>query len=240
VTAGVAQTAGAGLRALVAVARALRRSPRPLHPRGVVRHGTLVLDGPDAPGARELGAPLVTPALARVSRSVGLPAPLPDVFGVAVRWPAARPDDGPPQDLLLSSTGLGRVSRFLLAPRRHPLGGGFGTLMPFLDAGGRPVLLAAVPAPGAGPSADDGIDLILLTARPGGPWQRCGRLVCRAGPDDADDPALRFDPMLHAPGTLRVPRWAAQLRVPSYREARAGEAPEGRTAHGAPAGSVLR
>jgi hypothetical protein len=225
---GVAQTAGAGLRALVAVARALRRSPRPLHPRGVVRRGTLVLDGPHAPGARELGAPLVTPVLARVSRSVGLPAPLPDVFGVAVRWTAPGSVDARPQDLLLSSTGLGRVSRFLLAPRRHPLGGGFGTLMPFLDDGGRSVLLAAVPAPGADRSADEGLDLVLLSARPGGPWQRCGRLVCPAGPDDADDDALRFDPVLHVPGTLRVPRWAAQLRVPSYWEARAGEAPDDR------------
>jgi hypothetical protein len=226
----VAQTAGAGLRALVAVVRTLRTAPRPLHPLGVVRHGTLVLDAPDgpdagaAPGARELGAPLVAPVAARVSRSVGLPAPLPDVIGVAVRWTV----DGHPQDLLLSSTGLGRATRFLLAPRRRPLGGAFGTLMPFLDSGGRPVLLAAVPAPGADPSARDGLDLILLSARPGGGWQRCGRLVCPARPDDTDDPALRFDPVLHVPGTLRVPRWAARLRVPSYREARGGDEPDRR------------
>ncbi|WP_454049895.1 hypothetical protein [Cellulomonas sp. Marseille-Q8402] len=210
----MASAAGAVLRALVALVRTLRPSPRPLHPRGVVRRGTLVLDDSGAPGARELGAPYVATALARVSRAAGLPRPLPDVFGVAVRWQR----DGRPQDLLLSGTGLGRLSRFLLVPRRHPLAGPHGTLMPFLDDEGRAVLVAAVPMPD---TPDDGsIDLILLSARPGGEWQRCGRLLCPARPGDADDPDLRFDPVLHAPGDLRVPAWAARLRRPSYRTAR--------------------
>ena len=44
-----------------------------------------------------------------MSRAAGLPDPLPDVFGVAVRWEA----DGRTQDLLLSGTGLGRLTRAL-------------------------------------------------------------------------------------------------------------------------------
>lgn len=214
--ASASDAVGAVLRVLTAGAGRLRTGPRPLHPRGVVRRGTLVLDDSDAPGARDLGAPYVTPVLVRVSRSVGLPAPLPDVLGVALRWQR----DGRPQDLLLSSTGLGRVSRFLLVPRRHPLSGPHGTLMPFLDRDGHAVLVAAVPMPET--PADGSVDLILLSARPGGPWERCGRLVCPARPDDADDPGLRFDPVLHVPGDLRVPAWAARLRRPSYRRARAG------------------
>jgi hypothetical protein len=211
-----ADVVGAVLRVATATARRLRTAPRPLHPRGVVRRGTIVLDDSDAPGARELGAPYVATAVARVSRAAGLPRPLPDVFGVAVRWQR----DGRPQDLLLSTTGLGRMSRFLLTPRRHPLSGPHGTLMPFLDADGHAVLVAAVPMPD---TPDDGsIDLILLSARPGGAWQRCGRLVCPARPDDADDPDLRFDPVAHVPGDLRVPTWAARVRRPSYRAARAG------------------
>lgn len=210
-----ADAVGAVLRAATAAVRRLRPAPRPLHPRGVVRRGTLVLDDSDAPGARELGAPYVATAVARVSRAAGLPRPLPDVFGIAVRWQR----DGRPQDLLLSTTGLGRLSRFLLVPRRHPLAGPHGTLMPFLDADGRAVLVAAVPMPD---TPDDGsIDLILLSARPGGPWQRCGRLVCPARPGDADDADLRFDPVAHVPGDLRVPAWAARVRRPSYRAARA-------------------
>lgn len=215
-TAPLADAVGAALRALVAGARRLRTGPRPLHPRGVVRRGTIVLDDSDAPGARELGAPYVATAVARVSRAAGLPSPLPDVFGVAVRWQR----DGRPQDLLLSGTGLGPLSRFLLVPRRRPLSGPHSTLMPFLDGTGRPVLVGAVPMPD---TPDDGsIDLVLVSARPGGAWQRCGRLICPARPDDADDPGLRFDPVQHVPGDLRVPAWAARLRRPAYRTARRG------------------
>lgn len=211
----VADAAGAGLRALVGAVDRLRPSPRPLHPRGVVRRGTLLVDDAGAPGARELGAPLVVPAVARVSRAAGLPAPFPDVFGVAVRWEAG----GRAHDLLLSGTGLGRLTRFVLVPRRRPLAGPHGTLMPFLDADGRPLLVAAVPSPGA--PRDGGVDLVLLSARPGGRWHRLGRLVCPARPEDRDDPDLRFDPVLRAPGDLAVPTWAARLRLPSYRRARA-------------------
>ncbi|GIG36515.1 hypothetical protein [Cellulomonas pakistanensis] len=211
----MADAAGAVLRALIGLVDHLRRAPRPLHPRGVVRHGTLLVDDAGAPGARELGAPLVVPAVARVSRSAGLPAPLPDLFGVAVRWQVG----GLTHDLLLSGTGLGRLSRFVLVPRRRPLDGPHGTLMPFLDAEGRPLLVAAVPAPDA--PRDGGVDLVLLSARPGGRWHRLGRLVCPARPGDRDDPGLRFDPVLHVPGDLRVPGWAARLRLPSYRRARA-------------------
>jgi hypothetical protein len=215
-TASAADVVGAVLRVLTLGVRRLRTGTRPLHPRGVVRRGTLVLDDSGAPGARELGAPYVTTAVVRVSRSVGLPRLLPDVLGVAVRWHR----DGRPHDLLLSTTGLGRLTRFLLVPRRHPLSGPHSTLMPFLDDAGRPVLVGAVPMPD---TPDDGsIDLILISARPGGGWQRCGRLICPARPDDADDPGLRFDPVQHVPGDLRVPAWAARLRRPSYRTARAG------------------
>ncbi len=212
----LADAAGAVLAALVGAVDRVRPSPRPLHPRGVVRHGTLLVDDAGAPGARELGAPLVVPAVARVSRAAGLPAPLPDVFGVAVRWELG----GRTHDLLLSGTGLGRLTRFVLVPRRRPLAGPHGTLMPFLDAGGRALLVAAVPTPGA--PRDGGVDLLLLSARPGGRWHRLGRLVCPARPDDRDDPGLRFDPVRHVPGDLRVPGWAARLRLPSYRRARAG------------------
>jgi len=213
-TAPVADAAGAVLRALVGAVDRVRPSPRPLHPRGVVRHGTLLVDDTDAPGAHELGGPLVVPVVARVSRAAGLPAPLPDVFGVAVRWEAG----GRTHDLLLSGTGLGRLTRFVLVPRRRPLAGPHGTLMPFVGADGRSLVVAAVPAPGA--PRDGGVDLLLLSARPGGRWHRLGRLVCPARPGDDDDPDLRFDPVLHVPGDLTVPDWAARLRLPSYRRAR--------------------
>jgi hypothetical protein len=164
----------------------------------------------------------------RVSRAAGLPAPLPDVFGLGVHWTAG----DRPQDLLLSATGLGRVTRFLLAPRIRPLAGGFGTLMPFRDLDGRAVLLAAAPT-GARPRGGDGtgtaslagVDLVLLSARPGGRWHRLG--VLRCGQAIAGD-APRLDPVQHVPGALGTYPWAAALRAPAYRAARAGRHDAGR------------
>lgn len=188
---------------------AVLRRGRPLHPRGTVLRGTLRLgDDPDAPGAELRYA---GPAVVRVSRSVGLPPGLPDVHGLAVRWEV----DGRPQDLLLSGTGTGRLSRFLLAPRLRPWDGFLGSLMPFRTSDG-PVLLGAAPVPGARGDTDQDdlrVDLVLLSARAGGPWQRCGRLVAEDVDPDAD---LRFDPVLHVPAPYRTYGWAAALRLPSY------------------------
>jgi hypothetical protein len=215
-----ARATGFVLGAVVAVVRRWR--PRPLHPTGTVLSGTLRLDVGDAPGAAALGAPTTHPVTVRVSRAAGLPAPLPDVFGLAVHWTV----DDRPQDILLSATGLGRLTRFLLAPRLRPLGGGFGTLMPFRDLDGRPVLLAAAPAGmrprdrhSTGTTALVGTDLVLLSAHPGERWHRLGRLSC--GPAVAGD-APRVDPVRHVPGALGTFPWAAALRAPAYRAARTG------------------
>lgn len=218
----------AGLALGVAAAAARRWRSRPLHPTGVVLGGRLSIDSPDAPGGAALGAPVTHPVLVRVSRAAGLPAPLPDVFGLAVHWTAA----GRPQDLLLAATGLGRVTRFLLAPRIRPLGCGFGTLMPFRDLDDRAVLLAAAPAgprdPGPGPgdrepAALAGVELRLLSAHPGGRWHRLGTLRCG---EIVTADAPRADPVRNVPGALGTYAWAAALRAPAYRAAR-GEPPRG-------------
>jgi hypothetical protein len=111
-----ARIGGNVLAGLVAAVRLVRR-PRPLHPHGVALTGTLTpgagrvasglawLDGLDAPLDVD----------ARFSRGGGLPPALPDVLGLALRIPG---DDGATVDVLLASTGLSPVGRFLLAPRR--------------------------------------------------------------------------------------------------------------------------
>ncbi|MEU4361156.1 hypothetical protein [Promicromonospora sp. NPDC023987] len=215
---GSARAAGAVLGAATAVARRWRR--RPLHPAGSVYTGTLHLDAAAAPGAEALGAPITHSVSVRVSRAAGLPAPLPDVFGLALHWTAG----GRSQDVLLAATGLGPVTRFLLAPRTRPLGGGFGTLMPFRDLDGRPVLLAAAVADrrwrrGATTASLAGAELVLLSGRPGGPWYRLGLLRCGV-PTGVETP--RLDPVQHPPGALSTYPWAAALRAPAYRAARTG------------------
>ncbi|WP_253874382.1 hypothetical protein [Promicromonospora umidemergens] len=215
---GAARAAGAALGAATAVVRRWRR--RPLHPAGSVFTGTLHLEAAAAPGAEALGAPVTHSVAVRVSRAAGLPAPLPDVFGLALHWTAG----GRSQDLLLAATGLGRVTRFLLAPRARPLEGGFGTLMPFQDLDGRPVLLAAAVADGrrrrgATTTSLAGTELVLLSARPGGPWRRLGLLRC-GRPTGVETP--RLDPVQNPPGALSTYPWAAALRAPAYRAARTG------------------
>jgi hypothetical protein len=215
-----ARVAGLALGTVVAALRRWR--PRPLHPTGTVLTGTLHLEADDAPGATALGAPVTHPVVVRVSRAAGLPAPLPDVFGAAVHWTV----DDRPQDILLSATGLGRITRFLLAPRFRPLRGGFGTLMPFRDIDGRPVMLAAAPAGLRQQGRDStettalaGVELMLLSAHPGERWHRLG--VLRCGPAVTED-APRLDPVLYAPGVLGTYPWAAVLRAPAYQAARNG------------------
>jgi hypothetical protein len=55
----------------------------------------------------------------RLSRSLGLPAPRPDILGLALRIPTQPGQFG---DLLLATTGTGHVGRYVLLPtRRHSL-----------------------------------------------------------------------------------------------------------------------
>ncbi|MBI9115991.1 hypothetical protein [Sanguibacter suaedae] len=202
------------------------RGSKPLHPDGIVLPATIQLTATDdVHGARELGSPRRLQAVVRLSRSAGLPDGWPDVHGIAIRWE----HEGQHQDVLLSSSGLGRVSRFLLVPRRAPLSGPYSTLMPFQGEDG-PVLLAAVPerrgksqvARGPQRTQDvTSLDLVLLTARPGGRWHRLGHLVAEALERPHDVP-LRFDPVANCPDGLATYGWLARLRRPAYRAARAG------------------
>ena len=200
-----ARLGGAALAAAVAGLAALRRGrARPLHPQGATVVGRLELAGTEAETPDDDGL-----ALLRVSRGAGLPAALPDVQGVALRWW----HDGRPQDLLLSSTGRGRWSRSVLAPRRT-VRGAYGTVMPFrTDAGPRVVTAEVAGAPGAR------LVVAFDVAEPAGPARPWGRFV-EVAPAPEADPALRFDPVLHCPRPWSTYPWAAALRLPAYRTAR--------------------
>ena len=107
------------------------RHPRPIHPRGLpltgsvhwmprsTRSGIRWIDDPAA-GERQ-------PLEGRLSRSIGLPAPLPDVIGLALRM---QTPEGP-ADIELASTGSGVPLRFTLLLRSRPSPGVYGTLVPY-------------------------------------------------------------------------------------------------------------
>jgi hypothetical protein len=159
--------------------------------------------------------------LVRLSRSAGLPAPWPDVAGLAVRVPLA---GGTHADLLMSSAWDHPVGRYLLRPTRRRAAHAT-TLFPLRSPTG-PLLLGALPAD------PDGRRLELRVARPGGPWREFGQLrtspnrgadqVADGADDEADLPPqdLRFDAVRHPLPGLPSYGWAVRLREPAYAAAR--------------------
>ncbi|WP_216653916.1 hypothetical protein [Nocardioides sp. zg-DK7169] len=213
--------AGAGGAVLAAGTRALaavRPARKPLHPDGDVRPGRIRRTGSAVrSGVAWLDEPGEDEVRVRLSRAVGLPAPLPDIHGIAVRVP------GPagPGDLLFASTGWGRLTRFLLTGGRHPDSRPMTTLLPYATAGG-PVLLGLGAAPAAPGGATEAWEL--RWARPSGPWHRFAELRLAPGPREpaaGEDRAISFDPVRHQVPGLRQYDVVRRLREPAYLRARA-------------------
>jgi hypothetical protein len=138
---------------------------------------------------------------------MGLPAGVPDVFGLAVRVPAA---DGRYGDLLLATTGLGRLTRYTLTPARSVRGRPLTTLLPYRTAAG-PVLLSAV--------SPEESTWTLSWAVGSGPWHRFAQLTLLA-PVGTGDSEISFDPVRNVLPGLDHYGWVTRLREPSYAGAR--------------------
>ena len=88
-----------------------------LHPRGevlrglIARHSAVGKTG--VPWLDEAGTDHVA---VRFSRSLGLPAPCPDILGLALRIPTQPGSFG---DVLLATTGTGLLGRYVLLPARR-------------------------------------------------------------------------------------------------------------------------
>ncbi|GAB3075314.1 hypothetical protein [Nocardioides zeae] len=215
----VATAAGGTLAAATRTIAALRPSAQPLHPAGTVVDGTLVTTSAEDDGRPTTGVDLLDRraellVTARLSRAVGLPAPVPDIWGLALRLTA----EGETGDVLMATTGWRGPLRFLLAPRREGGERPLTTLLPYRTPAG-PILLGAWPTEGERGSA-----WTLSWARGLGTWHAFGRLeLDRHVADDLDGPdeQLELDPVLHqVPGLEQYPV-LARLRLPSYRAARA-------------------
>ena len=159
------------------------RHARALHPRGVVAEGTWTVLEPASALGLSLGLGS-RPARARLSRGLGLPPPLPDVRGLAVRI-----GDDEPLDLLLST--LGRT---------------YSTLLPYQTPYGRVMIGARrVPVRGRELRFD-------FAERSNGPWRVVARLDLAAPRGDeaiAFDPYLHAHPELRPTGLLSDIREAA-------------------------------
>jgi hypothetical protein len=194
---------GVGARTLGAV----RPARKPLHPVGRVVRGRLHRRGLEPPtGIAFLDTPGDQPVLVRESRSIGLPGPLPDIQGLAIR--VTNPD-GRPGDLLLATTGWGRLSRFVLTLSRTTYGRPMTTLFPYRTVAGPLLLGARSDRPGT-------VELACATG--GGPWRPFADLTISG--EDAPDPAISFDPVTNQVAGLEQYAAVARLREPAYRSAR--------------------
>lgn len=203
----LARTAGGALAAGTGALGAARHRIKPLHPEGDLRHATLTrLPGPVRSGVPWLDSPGQDDAVVRVSRAIGLPDALPDVQGLAVRVILG----GAEADILLASTGLGRLSRYVLTPARRVTGRPLTSLLPYRSPRG-PLLFAAVP------EAEHAFEL--RWAGPVGPWHVFGRL--ELGAPVGDDLAVSFDPIVNVVPGLAQYSWVRTLREPAYWTARA-------------------
>ena len=164
-----ARAGGESLAGVIRGIAAARPSGKPLHPQGVVRRGCLVRHGlSPATGSTWLDQAGEDEVLLRWSRAVGLPAPAPDIHGLAVRVPLP---DGEHGDLLFATTGWSRPTRILLLPglsAERPM----TTLLPYSTAEGALVL-------GARP---DGDLTRLYAATPFGQWREFAELREVEGP----------------------------------------------------------
>lgn len=186
----------------------LRAADKPLHPRGGLVSGSVDRRGLDAPvGVAWIDEPGTDSVTVRLSRSVGLPAPLPDVHGLALRIPLA---DGH-ADLLLATTGQGRIGRFVFSPSFDRSARAYTTLLPYRTPSG-PLLLAAFP------SDSDGLTFDLACASLQGAWRTFAHL--EVGADQHEDPTVSFDPVLNTLPGLDPYGWVASLRAGSYVAAR--------------------
>lgn len=204
-----ATAGGVAMAAVFGAVARLRPAAKPLHPTGSVGRGVLHRVGGDQPsGIPWLDERGEDEVLVRSSRSVGLPAPAPDVFGLAVRLPIGGEAYG---DLLFASTGRGPLSRFMFTPARSPYTRVMTTMMPFRTSSGPMLLLAAH-------SPDRTVELSWAVGS--GPWHRFATLVmserAAAGPD-AD---VSFDSVRNNVPGLEIYDWVRRLREPSYRSAR--------------------
>lgn len=202
----------------------LRGGKRAFHPEGVVFAADLFLVGDEqhAEGSI-LGQKAKLSTMARLSQALGVPEPLPDALGIAIRIEGlAGPDTR--QDLLFvtSSRMPGARHAPLPAPRGF-FGQFFTTLWP-LRVGGKVRMLALQP-PEDRPDSPRDLEGItragpdaryrLLIASLEGPWQALGELVLRERVEGEVE-EIRFNPWNSADGELRPAGPLMGLRDPAY------------------------
>lgn len=139
-----ANVTGATIGTVLGAIAAIRRG-KAVHPKGEVFEGRLKVSGePAAPSkARLLSTPAEHRVIVRLSRSLGLPRPLPDLFGIAIRVPDAY-GPGRDQDLLLVTSADLPIVHHIFLPALGPQGRPYTSSLPY-RAGEDTFIVGALP-----------------------------------------------------------------------------------------------
>ncbi|MFE9676696.1 phosphodiesterase [Streptomyces sp. NPDC006259] len=211
----------------------LRGAPA-LHPRGLTCTADVeVVDAAGEPwGVDWLDTPRRYAATARLSRAAGLPRRLPDGLGLAVRMEGVT-GEGAPLDLLLTSSGRGRLTRHLPRPRADALGGPYSSLLSY-RVGGRTRVLAAFPRrSGRAPVHGDPESLSaalergplvfdLCAAAPDGAWRAFAVLTVRGPLPLGEEESADYDVYRHSARGFTPGETLATIRRAAYRGSRRG------------------
>jgi hypothetical protein len=201
------------------------RGKRVFHPFGVGFAGRLTPTGEGGFGAvaLEREAEIVV----RLSRALGLPEWMPDLWGLAIRVPDAY-GAGRHQDLLLVTSGAPPGGRHALLPSRGIGGLPYSTILPY-RVGGQTVLFGARalggrPGPRLGEldeGESDGLVFELRVAGLRSEWKPLARLTLgeRLAPERTE--RLDFDPT-NIGGGLELVGLLNRLRGPSYNASQEG------------------
>ena len=206
------------------------RGKRVFHPDGDAYLATFTVpDRPKPTGVPLFDEPGPKRALVRASRAAGLPEPLPDALGLAIRLQDAH-GPGHHQDFLLITSANLPVAHHLIVPA---LGGFFGhsysSLLPY-RIGGALRLVGAMPVDheparsldalaAAARAGEARFDLALAAV--GGRFRKVGRIQLgeRLAPEAGE--ALRFNPW-HTGGGITPAGPLQTLRGAAYRGSQAG------------------
>lgn len=211
----------------------LRGGRRSLHPNGDAYEATFVVPPRRDPiGADLLDDPGERRAVVRFSRGAGLPEPLPDILGVAIRVLDAHGPGGHQDFLLASSSGL-PLAHHALLPGTSYFERAFSSVLVY-SIGGATRLVGALPrSPAPAEVSGGGLEAVstaaarrqlfydVCLAAPFGRFEPVARLDVGVPLDDEEGERMSFN-VWNSGGGIRPGGPFQGLRLPAYEGSQRG------------------